>query len=156
MLERIKKVATFKYSLPGISDGGAHTKIVTIGSYTTLFLTDWVREYEMMDLEEAHWRLSTYPATVAGIANRGFIRNGAQADLIVYDFDALRSTSAERKYDFPAGEWRYVKKADGYRFTIVNGKVTFVDGEATGSCPGEVLRPGGPSHRGSEFTGKVF
>lgn len=142
MVERMRQVVNYKYSVPGISDGGAHTKILTLGSYTTKFLTDWVREYEMMELEEAHWRLSAFPAQVAGITDRGYLREGAPADVVVYDFENLRPEPLERVYDFPAGEWRQVKKASGYRYTIVNGQVTFEDSEPTGSVSGTLLRHG--------------
>jgi N-acyl-D-aspartate/D-glutamate deacylase len=138
-LNRVRKLVNYKYSLPGVSDGGAHTKYDTFGCYTTQFLVDWVREHEMIDLEEAHWRLSAYPAFVAGITDRGFIREGAPADLVVYDFENLGLLPTKRTYDFPAGEWRLTKKATGYRYTIVNGKVTFIDSEATDSLPGCLL-----------------
>jgi N-acyl-D-aspartate/D-glutamate deacylase len=142
MIERMREIVTYKYSIPGVSDGGAHTKLVTLGSYTTRYLAEWVREHEMLDLEEAHWRLSTFPAQVAGITDRGFLREGAPADIVVYDFEKLDSGPPERAYDFPAGEWRLVKKATGYRYTIVNGKVTFEEGVPTGAVPGRVLRHG--------------
>jgi N-acyl-D-aspartate/D-glutamate deacylase len=145
--ERMRKLVRYKYSLPGVSDGGAHTKYVTLGSYTTHFLTEWVREHEMLDLEEAHWRLAAYPAQVAGIRDRGFIREGAPADIVVYDFENLQSLPPKRTYDFPAGEWRLVRKASGYRYTIVNGQVTFVDGEHTGHLPGQLLRHGAVENR---------
>jgi N-acyl-D-aspartate/D-glutamate deacylase len=138
----MRQLVNYKYSLPGLSDGGAHTKFFTLGSFTTQFLADWVRTYEMMDLEQAHWRLSAYPAHVAGILDRGFIRQGAPADLVVYDYENLHELPAERAYDFPAGQWRQIKKASGYRYTVVNGQVTFEDSEPTGAVPGELLRFG--------------
>jgi N-acyl-D-aspartate/D-glutamate deacylase len=146
--DRMRKLVRYKYALPGVSDGGAHTKLSTLGSYTTHFLTHWVRDHEMMDLEEAHWRLSAYPAQVAGIRDRGYIREGAPADVIAYDFERLESLPPVRTYDFPAGEWRLTKKASGYRYTIVNGEVTFENGEATGKVPGQLLCHG---HAGDDI-----
>jgi N-acyl-D-aspartate/D-glutamate deacylase len=147
--DRMRELVNYKYSLPGISDGGAHTKFLTIGSYTTQFIADWVREHEMLELEDAHWRLSAYPAQVAGIRDRGFLREGAPADIIVYDFDNLHTLPARRAYDFPAGQWRQVMKAEGYRYTIVNGEVTFEDNEPTGAVPGMLLRHGAAVPGGS-------
>jgi N-acyl-D-aspartate/D-glutamate deacylase len=141
-LERMRKLVKYKYSIPGLSDGGAHTKFLTTGSFTTQFLADWVREHEMVDLEEAHWRLSAFPAYVAGVRDRGFLREGAPADIVVYDFENLNLLPPERAYDFPAGEWRLSQKATGYRYTIVNGEVTFIDSEATNRFPGRLLRTG--------------
>ena len=60
--ESMKEIATSPVALPGVSDGGAHTKFVTTARYPTELLSLWVREHEIMSLEEAHWRLSYYPA----------------------------------------------------------------------------------------------
>ena len=60
--DELARVATDPYCIPGISDGGAHTKFITTGTYPTDFLTDLVRDREIMDLEAAHWRFSTLPA----------------------------------------------------------------------------------------------
>jgi len=64
------------------------------------------------------------------------------ADILVYDLDALDSLPAERLWDYPAGEWRLVQKARGYDYIIVNGVITFKDGECSGATPGKLLRHG--------------
>jgi N-acyl-D-aspartate/D-glutamate deacylase len=140
--ELMKKVLTCKYSLPGVSDGGAHTKFSTQSAFPTDSLTLWVREHGMMELEEMHWRLSGYPALVSGIRDRGYIIEGFPADIIVYDFDNLEALPPQRAYDFPASQWRLTNRAVGYRWTIVNGLITFVDGVPTGEVPGQLLRHG--------------
>ena len=109
---------------------------------TTEYLTKLVRDEGVMDLEQAHWRLSAYPALAAGIKDRGWIREGAPADIVVYDYENLELKPQEKAFDFPADEWRLVRKASGYRWTLVNGDVTFEDGECTGATPGTVLRHG--------------
>ena len=76
-MEAIKEVCNSDFALPGVSDGGAHTKFITLGAYTTEYLTKLVRDEGVMDLEQAHWRLSAYPALAAGIKDRGWIREGA-------------------------------------------------------------------------------
>jgi N-acyl-D-amino-acid deacylase len=45
-------------------------------------------------------------------------------------------------YDLPGGDWRRIQKAEGYRYTIVNGEVTFEDGKCTEATPGRLLRHG--------------
>jgi N-acyl-D-aspartate/D-glutamate deacylase len=141
-MEAMSEVANSPYALPGVSDGGAHMKFITLGRYPTEFLSHLVRDNGLMDLEQAHWRLSAYPALAAGFGDRGFLREGAPADILVYDLDALEILPSERLYDFPAGDWRLACKASGYRYTLVNGEVTFVDGECTDRTPGVLLRHG--------------
>ena len=75
--QAVKEVATSSVALPGISDGGAHTKFVTTARFATELLGHWVREHEIMSLEEAHWRLSAYPARPLGLKDRGFLGEGS-------------------------------------------------------------------------------
>ena len=138
----MKEIATGPVSLPGVSDGGAHTKFVTTARYPTEMLGYWVREHEIMSLEEAHWRLSYYPAIAAGLKGRGSLAEGVPADVIVYDPDSVDSTPQERVWDYPAGEWRLIQRAVGYDRIIVNGCTTFIDGQCTGATPGNLLRHG--------------
>ena len=138
----MKEVATSTVALPGLSDGGAHTKFITTGRYATEMLAYWVREHEIMSLEEAHWRLAAYSAQAMGMTNRGYLAEGAAADVIVYDYEKLDCLPPERLWDYPAGEWRLVQKATGYDRIIVNGRTTFIDGECTDATPGRLLRHG--------------
>ncbi|CAO5253572.1 N-acyl-D-amino-acid deacylase family protein [Frankia sp. AgKG'84/4] len=138
----VREVASAAVALPGISDGGAHTKFITTGRFATELLGHWVREHEIMSLEEAHWRLSAYPAMAVGLRDRGSIAEGRPADIIVYDPDTVDALPQERLFDYPAGEWRLVQKAVGYDRIIVNGKTTFVDGVCTDETPGKLLRHG--------------
>ncbi len=140
--QSMKEIATSSVALPGVSDGGAHTKFVTTARYATELLGYWVRKHQIMSLEEAHWRLSYYPAVAAGLKGRGFLAEGMAADVVVYDPETIDSLPAERLSDYPAGEWRLVQKAVGYDRIIVNGKTTFIDGECTGATPGKLLLHG--------------
>jgi len=140
--ESMKEVATSSVALPGVSDGGAHTKFVTTARYPTELISYWVREHEIMSLEEAHWRLSFYPAVAAGLKDRGLLREGAPADVVVYDYERLDSGPQERLWDYPEGEMRLVQKAVGYERIIVNGTTTFIEGECTNATPGRLLRHG--------------
>jgi N-acyl-D-aspartate/D-glutamate deacylase len=133
------------YAIPGVSDGGAHTKFFTGGAYTTDFLTWLVRDEGVVTLEEAHYRLSYLPAQAAGFRDRGALREGAAADVVVYDMEELAIDPpwiGTVEHDLPAGEWRRVQRAKGYDAILVNGEVTFEDGECTGATPGRLLRHG--------------
>ncbi len=141
-VDSMREVANATVSLPGVSDGGAHTKFITTGRYPTELLAYWVREHEIMSLEDAHWRLSSYPAMAAGLKGRGSLSLGQAADVIVYDLDKLGSEPAERVWDYPAGEWRLIQRATGYEWIIVNGQPTFREGLCTGKTPGKLLRHG--------------
>lgn len=133
------------YTFPGVSDGGAHTKFLTAGSFTTDFLRWMVRDEQKVTLEEAHYRLSALPAHAAGFRDRGVLREGAWADVVVYDLAGLGVEPewiGEVTHDLPAGEWRRVQRAKGYRSIIVNGVETFAEGKCTGATPGKLLRHG--------------
>jgi N-acyl-D-amino-acid deacylase len=133
------------YSFPGVSDGGAHTKFLVGGSYTTDFLAWLVRDEQKVTLEEAHYRLSALPAFAAGFKDRGVLREGTAADIVVYDLKELAvepSWIGEIVHDFPGGEWRRIQRAKGYRAIMVNGEITFENGNCTGATPGRLLRHG--------------
>jgi N-acyl-D-amino-acid deacylase len=138
----MREVANSTMALPGVSDGGAHTKFITTGRYATEMLAHWVRECEIMSLEDAHWRLSAYPAMAVGLKDRGVLAEGKPADVIVYDPDTVDCLDQERLFDYPADEWRLVQKAVGYDRIIVNGVTTFVEGKCTDATPGKLLRHG--------------
>jgi N-acyl-D-aspartate/D-glutamate deacylase len=137
-----KEMMSSPASIPGASDGGAHIKFLTIGVYPTDLLSWLVRDTGTMALEEAHFRLSALPAWAAQFKDRGTLREGLAADVVVYDLNSLKCLPIEIVYDLPAGEWRRVQKAEGYRWIMVNGQVTFEDGKCTGATSGKLLRSG--------------
>lgn len=114
------------YVIAGVSDGGAHCKSSVSGSYTTEFLTWLARDTNQISLEEAHCHLSYMPAQAPGFADRGFLREGAPADVVVYKLEDLKRVPEweyEVVHDLPGGEWRLVQRSAGYRWTIVNGVI---------------------------------
>ena len=134
-----------QYTFPGVSDGGAHTKFFTGGAFTTDFLRWLVRDEQRITLEEAHYRMSALPAHAAGFRDRGMLREGLAADVVVYDLNGLGIEPdwvGEITHDFPGKEWRRVQHAKGYRSIIVNGEETFAEGKCTGATPGKLLRHG--------------
>jgi N-acyl-D-aspartate/D-glutamate deacylase len=140
--DAMREIVGYEWIVPGVSDGGAHTKFFTGGRYPTEFLSRIVREEQMCSLEHAHWRLSALPAHCAGFRDRGTLVEGAPADVVVYDFDALAALPTEVVHDLPGGEWRRVQRARGYRFVLVNGAVTIEDDRETSTHSGRLLRHG--------------
>jgi N-acyl-D-aspartate/D-glutamate deacylase len=124
--------------MAGSSDGGAHLASFVGADYTTRLLTDWVPD--PLSIEQAVWRLAGMPAKVHGLADRGVIRVGAWADLLLIDPTRLWAGHARLARDFPAGSERYVVDAEGYVAMLVNGETVMQDGRPTGALPGRVLR----------------
>ena len=135
------EVINSPYTLGGLSDGGAHVKFNPSG-HTTDLLGWVVRDEGVVSLEQAHFHLSYMPAVLGGFRNTGYLGEGAAADIIVYDLENLAPGPVEIAHDLPGGDWRRVRKAEGYRWTLVNGQVTLEDGAPTGPMPGKLLRHG--------------
>ena len=130
------------YSHISVSDGGAHTRFLTIAMWPVYWLATWVRDRELVSLEEGVYKMSALPAWLADFKNRGTLRVGDWADIIVYNLRELGYEYERPIYatDFPGGERRLIQKAKGLRYTIVNGTVTFEETECTGALPGKLLR----------------
>ncbi|MBV1930267.1 MAG: amidohydrolase family protein [Porticoccaceae bacterium] len=126
----------------GVSDGGAHTRFLTAGRYPTEAISRYVREHEMLSLEDVHWRLSALPAAMAGFKTRGTLVEGAPADIVVYDYENLEILDGEIVHDMPGNEWRRVQRAKGYNYILVNGEVTIDHDEETHKYSGRLLRHG--------------
>jgi N-acyl-D-aspartate/D-glutamate deacylase len=124
--------------MAGSSDGGAHLASFVGADYTTRLLAEWVPD--ALSFEQAVWRLAGMPATVHGLVDRGFLREGAWADVLLIDRTKLRAGTARLARDFPADTERYVVDAEGYAAVIVNGQVLLEGGRHTGALPGHVLR----------------
>ena len=141
--DHLAEIVGDPYTLFGVSDGGAHTKFLTAGRYPTETICKIVRELGLLSLEDAHWRLSALPAMVAGFDDRGVLRRGAPADIVIYDYDKLEVLPAEVAHDLPGGEWRRIQKASGYNYVLVNGEVTIEHDRETQTHSGRLLRFGG-------------
>jgi N-acyl-D-amino-acid deacylase len=126
----------------GVSDGGAHVKFLTAGIYPTDLLIWLVRDEKTISLEDAHYKLSYLPAHLGGFKDRGALRENAPADIVVYDLEKLEILPSEVAEDLPGGEWRRIQKSKGYDWILVNGQITFENGEPTGALPGKFLHNG--------------
>jgi N-acyl-D-aspartate/D-glutamate deacylase len=125
----------------GTSDGGAHLHVTDGADYSTYFLKRWVLDRGLIPLEEGVRRLTGGPAALLGLADRGVVREGAAADLAIFDPERLDPGLKEPLNDFPGGETRYLVRPRGFTHTIVNGRIIVEQGELTGERPGRVLSP---------------
>ncbi len=142
--DSLRELVNYPWAIPGVSDGGAHTKFFTGGTYPTEFITRCARDEKMLSLEDTHWKLSALPAMAAGFSNRGVLQEGAPADIVVYDLERLAIHPMEVVSDLPGGDWRRVRRASGYEAVLVNGIVTIEDDQPTGNATaGALLRHGG-------------
>ena len=141
-LDGTRELLTHPYTVPALSDGGAHVGTICDGSFPTTLLQHWGRDRdgEKIDLEFLVQRQCRDTAAVVGLHDRGVLAPGYRADLNVIDFDRLRVRRPELLYDLPANGRRIVQRADGYAHTIVAGVETYTEGEATGELPGRLVR----------------
>ncbi|HEX6310153.1 MAG TPA: amidohydrolase family protein [Acidimicrobiia bacterium] len=124
----------------GLGDAGAHVGQIMDAGLPTFFLSHWVRDRGVFSVEDGVRRLTSDTAAVFGIDDRGVLREGAFADLNVFDLAALHLPLPEYVHDFPGGAGRYVQRSTGYDATIVNGRVFMAAGEPTGDLAGTLLR----------------
>ncbi len=140
--DQVEETMKSPYSHISVSDGGAHTRFLTSSTWPVYFLAHWVRDREVMSLEQAHFKMSALPAWFADFKGRGTLRLGDWADIIVYDLEQLGFLYDKPRYatDFPGEERRMIQKPTGLRYTVVNGAVTFEADQCSGALPGKLLR----------------
>ncbi|TGD89012.1 D-aminoacylase [Mycolicibacterium sp. CH28] len=126
----------------GLGDGGAHYGMICDASYPTYLLTHWVRDRASgrLSVADAVRELTSVPARVAGLGDRGQIAVGYKADLNVIDQAALTLHRPVIAYDLPGGGRRLDQAADGYVATVVSGEVIAENGEPTAARPGRLIR----------------
>ena len=90
----------------GLSNGGAYTKFLTLGEWPMRMLSEVVRNDQMINLEDVHWKMGKYSAQAGGMFDRGSIAVGMPVDIVVYDLKALKILPKEVLYDQSGGGWR--------------------------------------------------
>jgi len=138
MLRHGRTLATF-------SDSGAHVCQEMGSSLQTHLLSYWVRARQAFTLEEAVRKLTFDNASAWDLNDRGLLRTGYRADVVVFDEQRVRPAMPTVETDLPGGARRLVQKAEGIAATVVNGQVTLENGEPTGRTPGVLLK--GPGAR---------
>jgi N-acyl-D-amino-acid deacylase len=126
----------------GSSDSGAHINSMVQSGEPAYCLRHWVLDHPKLTLEEAVRRLTFVPASVLGFYDRGLVREGLQADINVLSLQDLELGRKELVQDLPSGETRWIQKAKGIDYTIVNGEVLMERGSPNEVLPGKVLRGG--------------
>jgi len=99
-----------------------------------------VRNKQQFTLEEAVRMLTFDNASAWELPDRGLVRTGYAADVVVFDEATIKPRLPTVEEDLPGGARRLVQKADGIAATIVNGAVSVENGDATGCSPGIVLK----------------
>ncbi len=139
MVKHPRSVVTF-------SDSGAHVSQIMDSSLQSHLLSYWVRDKQEITLEDAVQQLTFVPASHWGLNERGLLRPGMAADIVVFDPETVGPMMPELTYDLPAGARRLKQKASGFLASVVNGEVVLRENEHTGALPGQLLR--GPlAHR---------
>jgi N-acyl-D-aspartate/D-glutamate deacylase len=135
----VAEIIRSPYVLVGQSDAGAHLIYDAGFGYATRLLGYWVREKQIMSLEEGVRKLTFMVASIFGLQGRGLLRSGMAADLCVFDPATIRECDPEMVQDLPGNEKRFIQKANGIEMTIVNGQALVEKGDHTGALPGAVL-----------------
>ena len=129
-------------SVLGLGDGGAHVDIICDASYPSHVLSYWARDRARgsFSIETAVRILSSEPARLFEMHDRGVVARGLRADLNVIEPDKVSLHPMEIVRDLPAGAKRVLQRADGYVATVVSGQVVQRGGSDTGARPGRVVR----------------
>jgi N-acyl-D-aspartate/D-glutamate deacylase len=128
--------------LIGGSDAGAHLDRMCGAPYTTSFLADALRGRRLVSMERAVQLITQAPAELFGLCDRGLVREGYHADLVVFDADTVATGDVNLVHDLPGGTARLSANSIGVHHVLVNGRATVVDGKSAGDLPGAVLHSG--------------
>jgi N-acyl-D-aspartate/D-glutamate deacylase len=126
----------------GGSDAGAHLDRMCGAPYPTRWLADCLRGRKLFPVEHAIKKMTSEPATLFGLKDRGVLREGAYADVAVFDPETVGSETAVLVADLPGNSSRLTAGSIGVRRVLVNGEVIVEDSQATGATPGNLLRSG--------------
>ncbi len=142
-LDDVHAMLTHPSSVWGLGDGGAHCGVACDAGGPTLMLTHWVRDRTRgprIPLEDAVRMITSEPAALYGLGDRGRLAPGLRADVNVIDHAKLEIELPEMIFDLPAGGRRIMQRARGYHRTIVAGEITIRDDAATDARPGRLIR----------------
>ncbi len=139
-LKALEGLIRTEWAMPGLGDAGAHVSQMIDSGWSTFILSHWHRDSGVYSIEEAVRRISSVPAGVLGLKDRGTIEVGKRADVNVFDISRLEERMPEIVHDFPFGAPRFIQRAAGYKATVCNGTVVLRDDELTGERAGQVLR----------------
>jgi N-acyl-D-aspartate/D-glutamate deacylase len=136
----IPELLTHPYTVSALGDGGAHVGSICDTSANLYVLTRWVKDQQRLELAEAIRLLTSQPAELYSLNDRGLLREGYKADVNILNFEQLALKTPHIVFDLPAGGKRFLQDADGISATIKAGEVIFEGGEPTGALPGKLVR----------------
>jgi N-acyl-D-aspartate/D-glutamate deacylase len=125
----------------GTSDGGAHLARDDQADWSSYFLRSWVMDRKVWGLEEGIRQITQVPAALLGFSDRGMLRIGGWADIMIFNPDTIGPWRKEFTKDLPGGAGRFRAWGRGVHATIVNGVPIVLEGKLTGRLPGHVVRP---------------
>ncbi|MGH8986737.1 MAG: N-acyl-D-amino-acid deacylase family protein [Acidimicrobiia bacterium] len=140
--EAVREAQLDARMIVGVSDGGAHLARDDGADWSSYFLRSWVLDRQVWTLEEGIRQITQVPAALLGVGDRGVLRPGAWADLMVFDPETIGPWKKEFVHDLPGGVGRFKAWGRGVYATVVNGEPIVLGGELTRRLPGEVVRPG--------------
>jgi N-acyl-D-aspartate/D-glutamate deacylase len=126
----------------GGSDAGAHLDGLATFSFATELLAEGVRRRRLVTTEEAVRLLTSEPAALYGLADRGLLADGAIADVVVFDETTVSPGEVTTRFDLPAGAGRLYSEAEGIEYVLVGGVPIVDGGQLTDARSGAVLRSG--------------
>jgi N-acyl-D-aspartate/D-glutamate deacylase len=140
-LDAVRDMLTHPNTVPALGDGGAHYGMICDSTYTTFMLAYWGRDRKEapIALPEVVRAMTTKPAAMLGVTDRGVVAVGKKADLNVIDLERLTLHAPRMVQDLPSGGRRLTQDADGYVATIVSGEVIMREGAPTGALPGRMV-----------------
>jgi N-acyl-D-aspartate/D-glutamate deacylase len=133
------------HTIAGSSDAGAHLLTHCNAGYVTVVLQKWVREKGTLSLEEGIHHLTGRPAAILGLRDRGLLKPGYYADLVLFDPAQVGPTAREWLADLPGGGRRPIQRAVGIHAVFVNGQPILEEGVFTGIRPGQIIRGTAPA-----------
>jgi N-acyl-D-aspartate/D-glutamate deacylase len=144
--DMVQRLLTDEHTMLGLSDAGAHASQLCDAGFATHLLGHWVRERQAFPLEEAVRKLTSEPADIFGLTDRGRLAVGRPADVVVLDPDTVGCTDLTRVHDLPSGADRLIADATGIDAVLANGVIVRRDGHVAvtgdGPLPGRLLRGG--------------
>jgi len=126
----------------GVSDGGAHLHKDDGADWSSYFLRNWVLDRKRWSLEEGIRQITQVPAALLGFGDRGTLKVGGWADVMIFDPETIGPWRKEFVRDLPGNIGRWKALGNGVLATIVNGVPIVRNGELTGALPGHVVSPG--------------
>jgi N-acyl-D-amino-acid deacylase len=122
------------------SDSGAHVSQISDACIHSHLIAYFCREKQLLSLPEAVEMITGRAARAWNFADRGVIREGAIADINIFDPATFGPRVPEVVHDLPTAARRLSQRATGIKATIVSGEVLIEDGQYTGAVPGKLIR----------------